>query len=968
MKANLKFFYIIAAGIILNLTIVTIVYSQVTTDLENPNHQVYFKNIPAQPGEETWGFIQDLKSPMWTYNWATLPKSINSDHSKKVALSHGIQLKNEFLDPDGLLSTAYEDLHHFLYAAGIKNNKSGYIVKTQKVEGLPKEAFRIEVNEKQCRIQATDIEGIRRGIFYLEDELLSQHACFLSLHNVYRQPFIHRRISRCFYSPIKRPPKMRDELIDNEDYYPDNYLNRLAHEGINGLWLTVSFKDLCTTPYTPDAGKDKEKRLGKLRQIVNKCLRYGIRIYIFCIEPQAWDERDPVLKNFPELGGARRGNQVCFCPSSDTAQQYLYESVNSIFKAVPKLGGMINISHGERTTTCLSTISANSEYMHPIQCPRCSKKFPWQILYESLSAMEKGMHDASPNAVLISWLYMPQPQQFAPKDSYALGKWVYTIPAHTPKGVILQFNFTSGVKRTEFGKLLVGGDYWLSMPGPSSRFCRIADIARKNGTLVSAKIQTSNSHEVATVPYVPVPSLLYRKFAAMKSLGVSNSMLCWFFGNYPGLMNKAAGLLSFEPFANEKNFLQQLASSYWEMKDVSNVVRAWQLFSEAYQNYPLTNMFQYYGPMHDGPVWPLFLKPADTPLSPTWQISIKPGEPWPPSGDRIGECIGQTLTLDETVELCRRMTVKWDSGLTILNRLIPPYHDNPDCMSQISVAQALGIQFRSGYDILRFYSLREKMFRMHGLGRLSILKQLNNIIRTEIMLDKQLLSLSINDPSLGFHSEAEGYKYYPAKIKWRISQLQEVLSNEVPGLAQQIRNDKPLFPNYTGISPEGLVAYCTPKEIGSVAYKPFWQALNVGKVNCNTGWMASYDSSSLYITVSDSIKDNFADSNTISHIILKIEPKRLWPAKHFIFSIQPANQSKDNVRILNDSGILQIVMRIPFEDIGVGTKEDFRRIRINIEVHFKDGAINSWVVDHPLASRLILGSDNPRDLGWLIFR
>jgi hypothetical protein len=445
-------------------------------------------------------------------------------------------------------------------------------------------------------------------------------------------------------------------------------------------------------------------------------------------------------------------------------------------------------------------------------------------------------------------------------------------------------------------------------------------------------------------------------------------MLCWFFGNYPGLMNKAAGLLSFEPFANEKNFLQQLASSYWEMKDVSNVVRAWQLFSEAYQNYPLTNMFQYYGPMHDGPVWPLFLKPADTPLSPTWQISIKPGEPWPPSGDRIGECIGQTLTLDETVELCRRMTVKWDSGLTILNRLIPPYHDNPDCMSQISVAQALGIQFRSGYDILRFYSLREKMFRMHGLGRLSILKQLNNIIRTEIMLDKQLLSLSINDPSLGFHSEAEGYKYYPAKIKWRISQLQEVLSNEVPGLAQQIRNDKPLFPNYTGISPEGLVAYCTPKEIGSVAYKPFWQALNVGKVNCNTGWMASYDSSSLYITVSDSIKDNFADSNTISHIILKIEPKRLWPAKHFIFSIQPANQSKDNVRILNDSGILQIVMRIPFEDIGVGTKEDFRRIRINIEVHFKDGAINSWVVDHPLASRLILGSDNSRDLGWLIFR
>ena len=157
--------------------------------------------------------------------------------------------------------------------------------------------------------------------------------------------------------------------------------------------------------------------------------------------------------------------------------------------------------------------------------------------------MEKGMHDAAPDAELISWLYMPQPQRFVTGDTYTLADWVYDLPAHTPKGVILQFNFESGVSRTEFGKLLVGGDYWISNPGPSTRFSRIAKVARENGTKVSAKIQTGNSHEVATVPFVPVPSLLYRKFSAMRSLGVSHTMLCWYFGNYPGLMNKAAGLI-----------------------------------------------------------------------------------------------------------------------------------------------------------------------------------------------------------------------------------------------------------------------------------------------------------------------------------------------------------------------------------------------------------------------------------------
>jgi hypothetical protein len=93
---------------------------------------------------------------------------------------------------------------------------------------------------------------------------------------------------------------------------------------------------------------------------------------------------------------------------------------------------------------------------------------------------------------------------------------------------------------------------------------------------VSAKIQTGNSHELATVPYLPVPSLLYRKLAGMRRLGVSHSMLCWYFGNYPGPMMKAAGELSFEPFPeNENTFLEQLASVYWGRDRAAPVVRAW---------------------------------------------------------------------------------------------------------------------------------------------------------------------------------------------------------------------------------------------------------------------------------------------------------------------------------------------------------------------------------------------------------
>jgi hypothetical protein len=590
--------------------------------------------------------------------------------------------------------------------------------------------------------------------------------------------------------------------------------------------------------------------------------------------------------------------------------------------------------------------------------------------------MEQGMHDAAPDAELISWLYMPQPQRFVTGDSYALGNWVYDLPAHTPEGVILQFNFESGVSRTEFGKLLVGGDYWISNPGPSFRFERLAKVARENSTIVSAKIQTGNSHEVATTPYVPVPSLLYRKFAAMRRLGVSHTMLCWYFGNYPGLMNKAAGLLSMEPFPpDEDSFLKQLASINWRKEDVVKVVEAWKHFSNGYENYPLTNMFQYYGPMHDGPVWPLLLKPVDAPLSPTWQIgSSRTLKAWPPSGDRVGECIGEVLTLEEVVELTSRITKSWEKGVELLNGIEQNYTDEPERISDIGVAKALGIQFRSGYNILHFYLLREKMLRMEGEERLDLLNKLVNIIQEELELDEQLLTLCNNDSRLGFHSEAEGYKYFPEKIRWRMDQLKCVLANDVPELKKIIRNNESLFPEYTGLQPQGAVAHCIASKDaewqGSGGIPPVglqWQKCTYGPENNEIKWASIWDKKALYIWVSDmTSSDQNTSLKAIADLQIKIEPQRLFPCRHFVYD--PGNEQTDNelVRVGTEPGVRYVGVRIPFEKTGIATN-DLHPVRIDVRVQKGKGEANSWRPNNPVTSRLMLGSDNPADLGWLIF-
>ena len=958
------------------------------SDTENKffsEDSLFVKGIPEQPGEDSWKFVEDLKSPLWTkHDWIKLkPGETYAD------LSEGISLTAGFPDEKNRLNTAYEDLKSFLAAGGVKSEDGKYIIETVKDAELTGESFSTSVSKEKCIITAGDVDGIRRAVFHLEDEMLRLRAANLPLGQSEKHPVILKRISRCFFGPIKRYPKMRDELMDDVDYYPGQYLNRLAHEGVNGLWLTVEFRDLVATTFTPDAGKDGERRLAKLRQTVEKCLDYGIKTYIFCIEPRAWEKDDPVIKKYPELAGAPAGSGNFFCPMSKTAYDYLYETVNKIFKAVPELGGMINITHGERGTTCLSSLSCTSEYEGHINCPRCTKHQPWEILYASLSAMEEGMHDAAPEAELISWLYMPQPQRFLTGDPYSLGEWVYDLPAHTPERVVLQFNFESGVSRTEFGKFLVGGDYWISKPGPSDRFERIANIARENGTKVSAKIQTGNSHEVATVPFVPVPSLLYRKFRAMKELGVTHTMLCWYFGNYPGLMNKAAGLLPMEPFPeNEDQFLQSLASVDWKKDDVPEVIEAWKLFSEGYENYPLVNLFQYYGPVHDGPVWPLLVKPADVPLAPTWQIaSSATRKLWPPSGDRVGECIGDVLTLEEVTELCRKMSESWDKGTAILQGLKNKYSNEPVRLLDIGVAEALGLQFRSGYNILRFYVLREKMFRMEGRERFDLLSQMEKIIRAEIILDKQLLALSEKDSRLGFHSEAEGYKYFPEKIRWRMEQLKSLLKNDIPEMQRMIREDQLLFPEYTGKKPEGAAYTCKAFEDRGWLENSFempvnleWQSFPYGSDTSGISWASCSGRDALYFFVSADYKSrNNEVPSPFSGVEIRIEPERLYPAGHFEFSPPDKTGSGDPVHIIgypllyrgnfreySSEGKNYIAMRIPFENIKLD-RENLHPLRMDIIVRHKQGGVWSWRPSNPLTSRLILGSDNPADPGWLIF-
>ena len=701
-------------------------------------------DFPSPRGREAWLFLEELKQPFeYRVQWTAGAEP--GDH--ELDLRQGIRFQPEFPDA-GPLETANRVFRSFL----AKLPEGGFPVRTLQCGELSGEDYRFRITEQEICIEAGDAEGIRRGIYAFIDELRGNRGPFVEKGERTFRHWLGNRISRCFFGPIKRAPFFRDELMDEMDYYPDEYLNRLAGEGVNGLWLTIAFRDLCRTSFCPPS-PDRERRLAKLRDTVSRCLRYGIRTWAFCIEPTGLFPGDILLEKHPELKGAPTWDRFAFCPSTESGRQYIYESVKDLFTQVPKLGGILNISYGERPTTCLS--SANVVNESPVKCPRCAAVPKWEILFRSLSAMRSGMPES---AQLISWLYMARPT--------SRSEWVFRIAEHTPENVILQYNLESNGTKMQLGKPRKGVDYWLSYTGPSQDFREIAGRAAKAGTALSAKIQVGCSHEVATVPFVPVPGLLYRKYREMKLCGVSSVMQCWYFGNYPGLMNRAAGMLAREDFANsdEDDFLVRLARPEWGEKAPA-VAAAWKMLGDAYENYPLDNMMQYYGPMHSGVIWPLFPEIALKPLAPTW----KPDFGY--SGDVIGECLGNH-TLEEAVILTRRMADGWEKGL----KLWQSCGSHPD----IGVAEALSIQFRSASDILNFYLLREKLIA--GIRPATTLDAMEEIVRREIGNSERLIPLCKADSRLGFHSEAESHQYDPDRLHWRISQLKNLLLHDFPAI------------------------------------------------------------------------------------------------------------------------------------------------------------------------------------------
>jgi hypothetical protein len=236
--------------------------------------------------------------------------------------------------------------------------------------------------------------------------------------------------------------------------------------------------------------------------------------------------------------------------------------------------------------------------------------------------------------------------------------------------------------------------------------------------------------------------------------------------------------------------------------------------------------------MHDAVVWKLALEPKNFSLPRSWQTLD------PIDGDRVCESLLNGHTLEEAIILTGQMCAAWKKGMALLETLDA---DCPDAEEQISVARALELLLDGGHGILEFYYLRDLLGRRRG-DCAGILAKMEAIVQEQIRQSRAMIPLCQADVRLGYHSEGEGYKFFPEKLTDRIGQLEELFETEFPAVRKRIEAGESPLPYYDGVEdwPE-LKRYTMPK--GSLT-DALWEAIPDGK---NSRFRMAYTDETLWI-------------------------------------------------------------------------------------------------------------------------
>ncbi len=567
------------------------------------------------------------------------------------------------------------------------------------------------------------------------------------------------RIFRSF-----RAKYYEDDILAGPQAYPADYFEQLAEHGFNAVWLRGILRNLATTDALPSLAREVAAHQDALAAVVERAGRFGVKVLLYLNEPLCLPPDDPFWREHPDAMGAYGDSGMdewwgthALCTSTPVVRQWLREAAAGLFRDVPQLGGWFLISASEHLTHCYSHRGWATRDGRKHDCPRCAERTPSAVAAGVITDLRDGTRASSPAAHCIAWnwswtMYDEDPQE--------------ALLDALPKDVTLLLDFERGGHRTmPSGKRIFVDEYSLAFVGPSARFMAGYRAARKRGLEVMAKLQIGTTHELATVPNLPLVDHVYEKLRRADELGLAGFVGTWNFGNAFSLNTAAVGQYvrgraqdAAAAQATPEEFVTRLAASYFPGADAAGVAGAVAIFSAAMQHFPFDMSMLYYGPANYALTYPLTMSPlTGKSMGWSWMMHER--------GDDLAPSLGQ-FTLEEVIDCFTALARQWQRGADALAAALAGCAD-VRAAQELGVARTAGACFRSTANVYRTYRLRKEQPP-------DAATQFGLIVIDEIQNLAAALPCLRADERLGFHAECQGRQFTAEAVEAKLKALRPV--------------------------------------------------------------------------------------------------------------------------------------------------------------------------------------------------
>lgn len=487
--------------------------------------------------------------------------------------------------------------------------------------------------------------------------------------------------------------------VDSREYCPDALLESYSRVGINAIYTQGVLYMLSEFPFDPALSHGYEKRLANLKDLTERCAKYGIKVFLYLNEPRSMNKA--FFEKHPQIQGhIEDEDHISMCTSTKEVQDYIKNAVETICSNAPLLGGFFCMAKSENLTNCYSHIHKNGE----CNCPRCRDKTIGEVIGQYFTAVREGADRVNPDIKVFDYSW----------DGDDL-ETRFDIIDHLPERVGVESICESRVPYEIGGVKSVLEDYSLNILGPGERSLKMWQRAKARGLETIAKLQLNTTWECSTVPALPVLDKVDQVMTKLMDAKVDHLQLSWTLGGYPS-MNLLYACKYF--FENAK------------IPEISeNMQKATKIFSDAFSEFPSHILTAYKGPQNAGPATLFYEKPTGYDATMTC-FAYDDLKHW-------RGVYPEDVFQNQLEKLC----TKWAEGLKLIE-------DDPDAETK-ALAEAGYCLFRASLNLVKFVRLRDN----HGSK-----EELCAVILDEKENAQNMLCLMNQNPAIGF--EAANHYYF----------------------------------------------------------------------------------------------------------------------------------------------------------------------------------------------------------------